>query len=57
MVLSESMPSRIVLLSRIEKPIRHGKGCPGGVEEPHKWCRVVGREYEEASSLSSHTSL
>ncbi len=47
MVLSESIPSRIVLLSSIEKPIRHGKGCPRGVEEPWRWCRVLGRGYEE----------
>mgnify|MGYP001626370299 FL=1 len=46
-VLSESIPSRIVLLSRIDKPIRHGKGCPGGVEHPEKWCPVLTREYEE----------
>jgi len=47
MVLSESIPSRIVLLSRINKPIRHGKGCPDGVEHPEKWCRPLTREYEE----------
>ncbi len=29
-VVSESMPSRVVLLSRLKKPIRHGKGCPEG---------------------------
>ncbi len=48
MLLSESIPSRIVLLSRIKKPIRHGKGCPGGVEHPEKWCPPLTREYEEA---------
>ncbi len=47
-VLSESIPSRIVLLSRIDKPIRHGKGCPGGVEHPEKWCAPLTHEYEEA---------
>ncbi|MEB2836473.1 MAG: 4-demethylwyosine synthase TYW1 [Desulfurococcales archaeon] len=29
-IRSESRPSRIVLLSHLEKPIRHGKGCPWG---------------------------
>ncbi len=29
-IRSESRPSRVVLLSRLEKPIRHGKGCPWG---------------------------
>jgi tRNA wybutosine-synthesizing protein 1 len=29
-VYGESRSSRVVLLSSIEKPIRHGKGCPGG---------------------------
>ncbi len=51
-VLSESIPSRIVLLSRIEETVRHGKGCIGGVGEPEKWCRTLGEEYEEASELS-----
>lgn len=46
-VLSESIPSRIVLLSRIDKPIRFGKGCPEGVKNPEKWCPPLSREYEE----------
>ncbi|MEZ0393854.1 MAG: 4-demethylwyosine synthase TYW1 [Desulfurococcaceae archaeon] len=46
-VLSESIPSRIVLLSRVESPPRHGPGCPGGVENPEKYCPVLTREYEE----------
>ncbi|MCE4627713.1 MAG: 4-demethylwyosine synthase TYW1 [Desulfurococcales archaeon] len=29
-IYGESRPSRVVLLSSISKPIRHGKGCPGG---------------------------
>ena len=29
-VYGESISSRVVLLSDISKPIRHGKGCPGG---------------------------
>jgi len=29
-IRSESRPSRVVLLSMLEKPIRHGKGCPWG---------------------------
>ena len=29
-IYGESVPSRVVLLSSIPKPIRHGKGCPGG---------------------------
>ncbi len=33
-VRSESRPSRVVLLSRLEKPIRHGKGCPQGWSTP-----------------------
>ncbi|MCS7128337.1 MAG: 4-demethylwyosine synthase TYW1 [Sulfolobales archaeon] len=51
-ILSESIPSRIVLLSRIEETVRHGKGCIGGVEEPEKWCRTLSEEYEEAGELS-----
>ena len=51
MVLSESIPSRIVLLSRIKRPVRHGKGCPNGVEYPEKWCRPLTREYEEMKEL------
>jgi len=48
MYLSESIPSRIVLLSRIEKPIRHGKGCPDGVKHPEKYSPPLTHEYEEA---------
>ena len=33
-VLGEVRASRVVLLSSIEKPIRHGKGCPEGPEDP-----------------------
>lgn len=29
-IRSESRASRVVLLSKLEKPIRHGKGCPEG---------------------------
>ncbi len=47
MVLSESIPSRIVLLSRIKEPIRHGKGCPDGVKHPEKYAWPKTREYEE----------
>ncbi len=50
MVLSESIPSRIVLLSRIKKPIRHGKGCPDGVEHPEKYAPVIKPGYEEIES-------
>ncbi|MEM4717293.1 MAG: 4-demethylwyosine synthase TYW1 [Desulfurococcaceae archaeon] len=46
-LLSESIPSRVVLLSRIEKPIRHGKGCPGGVEYPERYAPVITEEYED----------
>jgi len=46
-VLSESIPSRIVLLSRLDKPIRHGKGCPDGVEHPEKYAPALTEEYEE----------
>jgi tRNA wybutosine-synthesizing protein 1 len=49
-VLSESIPSRIVLLSRLEKPIRHGRGCPDGVEHPEKYTPVITEEYEEIES-------
>ncbi len=48
-LLSESIPSRIVLLSRIEEPIRHGKGCPDGVKHPEKYAWVITHEYEEAT--------
>jgi tRNA wybutosine-synthesizing protein 1 len=33
-IRSESKPSRIALLSKLEKPIRFGKGCPGGWSGP-----------------------
>ena len=33
-VVSESRPSRVVLLSRLTKPIRHGNGCPQGWKTP-----------------------
>jgi tRNA wybutosine-synthesizing protein 1 len=33
-VVSESRPSRVVLLSSIPKPIRHGNGCPQGWKTP-----------------------
>lgn len=46
-LLSQSIPSRVVLLSRIDKPIRHGKGCPDGVERPEKYTPVLTEEYEE----------
>lgn len=46
-LLSESIPSRVVLLSRVEKPLRHGKGCPDGVEHPEKYAPVITEEYEE----------
>lgn len=49
-LLSESIPSRVVLLSRVDKPIRHGKGCPGGVEHPERYAPVVTEEYEEVES-------
>ncbi|MCD6301833.1 MAG: 4-demethylwyosine synthase TYW1 [Staphylothermus sp.] len=48
-ILSESIPSRIVLLSRIKEPIRHGKGCPDGVKHPEKYAWVMTHEYEEAT--------
>ncbi|MEM0217977.1 MAG: 4-demethylwyosine synthase TYW1 [Desulfurococcaceae archaeon] len=47
-LLSESVPSRVVLLSRLENPIRHGKGCPDGVRNPEKYAPVITEEYEEA---------
>jgi tRNA wybutosine-synthesizing protein 1 len=47
-LLSESIPSRVVLLSRVGEPIRHGKGCPGGVEHPERYAPVITEEYEEA---------
>jgi len=46
-LLSESVPSRIVLLSRVDKPIRHGKGCPDGVKHPEKYAPAFSKEYEE----------
>jgi len=49
-LLSESVPSRVVLISRVEKPIRHGTGCPGGVECPEKYAPVITEEYEEAEA-------
>jgi len=33
-IVSESIPSRVILLSRLKKPIRLGKGCPGGWRTP-----------------------
>jgi len=33
-LVSESIPSRVVLLSRLKKPIRFGKGCPEGWKTP-----------------------
>jgi len=39
-IVSESKPSRVVLLSRLKKPIRHGKGCPEGWKTPD-----IGDEY------------
>lgn len=33
-LLGESRASRVVLLSRLEKPIRLGKGCPEGLNTP-----------------------
>ncbi len=33
-VIGEVKASRVVLLSTIDKPIRHGKGCPEGPEAP-----------------------
>ncbi|OYT37355.1 MAG: 4-demethylwyosine synthase TYW1 [Desulfurococcales archaeon ex4484_58] len=48
MYLSESIPSRVILLSSIDKPIRHGKGCPDGVKHPEKYVPVMTHEYEEA---------
>ncbi|MEM4756498.1 MAG: 4-demethylwyosine synthase TYW1 [Desulfurococcaceae archaeon] len=50
MLLSESIPSRVVLLSRVKNPIRHGKGCPDGVEHPEKYANVITEEYEEVYS-------
>jgi len=47
MYLSESIPSRVVLLSRIDKPVRHGRGCPDGVRHPEKYAPPVTAEYEE----------
>ncbi len=39
-IRSESIPSRVVLLSKLKKPIRHGKGCPEG------WrTKEIGDEY------------
>jgi tRNA wybutosine-synthesizing protein 1 len=49
-LLSESVPSRVVLLSRLEDPIRHGSGCPGGVKCPEKYAPVITGEYEEAEA-------
>ncbi len=34
-VRSESKPSRVVLLSQLEKPIRFGNGCPEGWNAPY----------------------
>ncbi len=34
-IRSQSKPSRVVLLSRLEKPIRFGKGCPEGWNAPY----------------------
>ena len=49
-VLSESVPSRVVLISRLDKPIRHGKGCPDGVEHPEKYAYALTEGYEEAEA-------
>lgn len=46
--IGESVPSRVVLLSRVGKPKRHGKGCPDGVEHPERYVPIVTQEYEEA---------
>ncbi len=47
-LLSESIPSRVVLLSKLKTPIRHGKGCPDGVKCPEKYASVLTWDYEEA---------
>jgi len=49
-LLGESIPSRVVLLSRIEKPLRHGKGCVEGIKCPEKYAPVITDEYEEAEA-------
>lgn len=48
-VLSESIPSRVILLSRVEEPPRHGSGCPDGVRHPEKYAPALTEEYEEFS--------
>jgi tRNA wybutosine-synthesizing protein 1 len=49
-LLSESVPSRVVLLSRLKTPIRHGDGCLDGVKCPEKYAPVLTWEYEDAES-------
>ncbi len=44
-IRSQSMPSRIVLLSYRDKPIRHGKGCPWGWKGRPEEEKTIG-EYE-----------
>lgn len=47
-LLSESVPSRVVLISRLAEPVKHGAGCPDGVRCPEKYAPVITEEYEEA---------
>ncbi|MEM4586288.1 MAG: 4-demethylwyosine synthase TYW1 [Desulfurococcaceae archaeon] len=47
--IGESIPSRVVLLSRVGEPKRHGRGCPDGVKHPEKYVPLLTQEYEEAS--------
>ncbi len=49
-IRSESRPSRIVLLSHLDRPIRHGKGCPKGWEMPDE--KAPG-EYENKNPETS----
>jgi len=46
-IRSESRPSRVVLLSLLDKPIRHGKGCPWGWKGREE--EGAPGEYEDAS--------
>jgi len=48
-IVSESIPSRVVLLSKLKKPIRLGKGCPEGWKTPD----VGGEESGEYGKYAS----
>jgi len=50
-VLSQQISSRVVLLSKLSKPLRVGKGCPNGWRTPYdKYGEEEDYEYRIASS-------